>query len=88
MYCLEIFTKYGNKLRNITNFFNILSAADSEEALLEQALAMSMDPDAPSAMETPMPDLNTMSEEEQIAYAMQMSLAQSSGWSHCLSLLQ
>ncbi|XP_033633462.1 26S proteasome non-ATPase regulatory subunit 4-like [Asterias rubens] len=59
--------------------------ADSEEALLEQALAMSMDPDAPSAMETPMPDLNTMSEEEQIAYAMQMSLAQSSELSGLIS---
>ncbi|XP_022086680.1 26S proteasome non-ATPase regulatory subunit 4-like isoform X1 [Acanthaster planci] len=46
--------------------------ADSEEALLEQALAMS------GAMETPMPDLSTMTEEEQIAFAMQMSLAQSS----------
>ena len=40
---------------------------------------MSMDPDAPSTMTTPMPDLSAMSEEEQIAYAMQMSLQQSSG---------
>lgn len=53
--------------------------SDSEEALLEQALAMSMNPTAEtttSAMEeTPIPDFSTMTEEEQIAYAMQMSLA-------------
>lgn len=52
--------------------------SDSEEALLEQALAMSMNPGggSSSAMEeTPIPDFSTMTEEEQIAYAMQMSLA-------------
>ncbi|XP_038065001.1 26S proteasome non-ATPase regulatory subunit 4-like isoform X2 [Patiria miniata] len=61
------------------------NAPNSEEALLEQALAMSMEPDAPSAMETPMPDLSAMSEEEQIAFAMQMSLTQSSGLSGLMS---
>ncbi|XP_074640507.1 26S proteasome non-ATPase regulatory subunit 4-like [Tubulanus polymorphus] len=42
-----------------------------EEALLEQAIAMSMQ----SEDSEPMPDLGMMTEEEQIAYAMRMSLA-------------
>lgn len=62
------------------------STTNTEEALLEKALAMSLEPEEdriaaksssagvrdPSAM----PDFATMSEEEQIAYAMQMSLQQ------------
>ncbi|PIK59372.1 26S proteasome non-ATPase subunit 4-like protein [Apostichopus japonicus] len=50
----------------------------SEEALLEQALAMSMNPAAEttsSMEEAPIPDFSNMTEEQQIAYAMQMSLA-------------
>jgi len=58
----------------------------SEEAQLQRALAMSMDTDEPA----PVPgapkkaarqekDLATMSEEEQIAYAMQMSMADAGG---------
>ena len=43
----------------------------SEEALLQRALAMSMDGGAP--------DLAAMTEEEQIAYAMRMSMADSQG---------
>nr|XP_054766395.1 26S proteasome non-ATPase regulatory subunit 4-like [Lytechinus pictus] len=49
--------------------------ADSEEALLEQALTMSNQPMS-SFEETPTPDLGAMTEEEQIAYALQMSLRQ------------
>ncbi|XP_070540131.1 26S proteasome non-ATPase regulatory subunit 4-like [Ptychodera flava] len=53
-------------------------AADSEEALLEQAIAMSMQQPPSSVSEsvqdTPMPDFSAMTEEEQIAYAMRMSL--------------
>ena len=53
---------------------------DSDEAMLEQALAMSMHQTPSSAaQETPMPDFNTMTEEEQIAYAMQMSLQADEG---------
>jgi len=61
----------------------------SEEALLQRALAMSMDSEdavqAPGApRKAPQPqrperDLATMTEEEQIAYAMQMSMADAGG---------
>ncbi|CAN7938103.1 unnamed protein product [Ixodes hexagonus] len=47
----------------------------TEEALLERALAMSLDTE-PVAPASVVPDFATMSEEEQIAYAMQMSLQQ------------
>jgi len=51
----------------------------SEEALLQRALAMSMDTEeTPAANKTaaqPERDLSSMTEEEQIAYAMQMSMA-------------
>ncbi|XP_030842176.1 26S proteasome non-ATPase regulatory subunit 4 [Strongylocentrotus purpuratus] len=53
----------------------IAQPADSEEALLEQALVMSNQPMS-SFEETPTPDLGAMTEEEQIAYALQMSLRQ------------
>ena len=43
----------------------------SEEALLQRALAMSMDGGAGGGT----PDLAAMTEEEQIAYAMRMSMA-------------
>ena len=55
---------------------------NTEEALLEKALAMSLEPDEartganPSAIISAEPDFATMTEEEQIAYAMQMSLQQ------------
>ncbi|XP_002734599.1 26S proteasome non-ATPase regulatory subunit 4-like, partial [Saccoglossus kowalevskii] len=56
----------------------VKAPGDSEEALLEQAIAMSMQQPpsevAESVPETPAPDFSSMSEEEQIAYAMQMSL--------------
>jgi len=45
----------------------------SEEALLQRALAMSMDIEEKTGNKEP--DLANMSEEEQIAYAMQMSMA-------------
>ncbi len=58
----------------------ILYTESSEEALLKQALEMSMEPGDDS--ETPGPadtrsttvDFAMMSEEEQIAYAMRMSM--------------
>uniref|UniRef100_T1ISP0 26S proteasome non-ATPase regulatory subunit 4 n=1 Tax=Strigamia maritima TaxID=126957 RepID=T1ISP0_STRMM len=49
----------------------------NEESLLEKALAMSMETDAPVVANDP--DFAAMTEEEQIAYAMQMSLQQSQG---------
>jgi len=61
-------------------------AQTSEEALLQRALAMSMDTGeaggeaAPAAAEPAAAqekDLSSMTEEEQIAYAMQMSMAES-----------
>ena len=46
----------------------------SEEAMLQRALAMSMDTAEPgTAAPAPARDLSTMTEEEQIAYAMQVS---------------
>jgi len=53
------------------------SDPDSEEALLQRALAMSMETDETSAESDPpaVPDdLGAMSEEQQIAYAMRMSI--------------
>jgi len=50
----------------------------SEEAMLQRALAMSMDSgEAPTTRAAPQArDLGSMTEEEQIAYAMQMSMAE------------
>nr|XP_050027212.1 26S proteasome non-ATPase regulatory subunit 4-like [Dermacentor andersoni] len=55
--------------------------ASSEERLLERAMAMSMEtePPPPAAKATPsssFPDFAAMTEEEQIAFAMQMSIQQ------------
>ena len=48
----------------------------SEEALLEQAISMSMGQSTEE--QTPsVPDFSSMSEEDQIAYALQMSMANS-----------
>lgn len=49
--------------------------------MLEQALAMSMNPDSTDQPTPSVPDFGSMSEEEQIAYAMQMSLANSGNFS-------
>lgn len=49
--------------------------------MLEQALAMSMNPDSADQPTPSVPDFGSMSEEEQIAYAMQMSLANSGNFS-------
>nr|ACO12950.1 26S proteasome non-ATPase regulatory subunit 4 [Lepeophtheirus salmonis] len=49
--------------------------ATSEETLLQRALAMSMDTDEPAAESKTAPDLASMTEEEQILYAMRMSMA-------------
>ena len=65
------------------------TGGSSEDALLKQALEMSMQPEVAAPSETTadssaaaaavqaedMPDLSAMSEEEQIAFAMQMSLS-------------
>jgi len=48
----------------------------SEEAMLQRALAMSMDAAATPAAAAAEPDLGAMTEEEQIAYAMRMSMAE------------
>jgi len=58
------------------------SDPDSEEALLQRALAMSMETDETSAESDPpaVPDdLGAMSEEQQIAYAMRMSMQEEAG---------
>lgn len=54
-------------------------APSTEEAMLERALAMSMDttPAAPRPVVPAQPDFAQMSEEEQIAFAMQMSMQDS-----------
>ncbi|XP_077501585.1 regulatory particle non-ATPase 10 isoform X2 [Amblyomma americanum] len=52
-------------------------SGSSEERLLERALAMSMETEpAPAATTSSLPDFAAMTEDEQIAYAMQMSLQQ------------
>jgi len=64
---------------DIVNFGEDASMEDetSEEAMLQRALAMSMDTGEAGSGAAPAParDLSTMTEEEQIAYAMQMSMA-------------
>lgn len=51
-------------------FFSHLSAfSESEEALLKMSVSQ------PESGVTSLPDFSSMTEEEQIAYAMQMSLA-------------
>lgn len=64
------------------------TATNSEEALLEQALAMSLEGNQPAATSSSTgtdamnafpdnsPDFAAMTEDEQVAYALQMSLAQ------------
>ena len=52
------------------HFLCCLVLESNEEVLLKQALEMSMEPDS----ETPSADFAMMSEDEQIAYAMRMSL--------------
>ncbi|CAL1285281.1 unnamed protein product [Larinioides sclopetarius] len=57
-------------------------AADgsNEEAMLEQAVAMSLATESNTTTASPaVPDFSAMTEEEQIAYAMQMSLQQTQG---------
>lgn len=53
------------------------TVGNTDSAMLEQALAMSMNPDSADQPTPSVPDFGSMSEEEQIAYAMQMSLANS-----------
>ena len=72
---------------------NVVAAAtaapSNDDAMLERALAMSMDQQpsgnvssvasaAPTVLAPAYPDFATMTEEEQIAYAMQMSMQESS----------
>lgn len=53
----------------------VSTEATSEEAMLEQAISMSM---GGQEQKTPsVPDFGSMSEEDQIAYAMQMSMQNS-----------
>nr|BAF75714.1 antisecretory factor-like protein [Pinctada fucata] len=53
------------------------AGGNPDEAMLEQALAMSVQPDFGEQTTPSVPDFGSMTEEEQIAYAMQMSLANS-----------
>ena len=63
----------------------------NEDAMLKQALEMSLQPEPETASTTPaappVPDFSMMSEEEQIAYAMQMSMQPDAGETNCNSLL-
>ena len=65
-------------------FWSCIFVENSEDALLKQALEMSMQVETPAPAPeverrpTP-PDFGTMTEEQQIAYAMHMSLAPSAG---------
>ena len=57
-----------------------------EDALLQQALALSLSQQNPSSSSaTIMPDISAMTEEEQLEYALKMSLAQSGQTSQSLS---
>uniref|UniRef100_A0A8D8LDS5 26S proteasome non-ATPase regulatory subunit 4 n=1 Tax=Cacopsylla melanoneura TaxID=428564 RepID=A0A8D8LDS5_9HEMI len=59
---------------------DVTAPAGSEEAMLERALAMSMDTSGPAparATSAGQPDFAQMTEEEQIAFAMQMSMQDS-----------
>lgn len=52
-------------------------SATTEEAMLEKALAISMsNPEQTKSSASNVPDISAMTEEEQVQYAMQMSLAQ------------
>ena len=58
--------------------FSSQCSASTEEALLEKALAVSTTPgDVASTVATPSMDFNTMSEDEQIAYALRLSMENS-----------
>lgn len=62
----------------------LIPVETDEEALLKQALDMSMDQDAPDDSPGDVPNVSSMTEEEQIAYAMQMSLGPSAA-GQCLT---
>ncbi|XP_062575543.1 26S proteasome non-ATPase regulatory subunit 4-like [Saccostrea cucullata] len=53
------------------------AGGNNEEAMLEQALAMSVQQETGDQPTPSVPDFGSMTEEEQIAYAMQMSLSNS-----------
>lgn len=68
-----------------------LSSGPNEEALLERALAMSLGGDESSTAANTVssitsaggaPDFSAMSEEEQIAFAMQMSMQDARKWKY------
>ncbi|XP_066991560.1 26S proteasome non-ATPase regulatory subunit 4 isoform X2 [Anabrus simplex] len=56
---------------------NPVKEVANEEALLERALAMSLEGGEEEQIPVNIPDFSTMSEEEQIAFAMQMSMQDS-----------
>lgn len=64
MVSLQVFVPAINRLLTFDP-----SAAESEEALLKMSVSQ---PESSAAV---LPDFSSMTEEEQIAYAMQMSLA-------------
>ena len=65
--------------------FSSFCPASPEEALLEKALAVSTTPgEVAPAVPTPSMDFNTMSEDEQIAYALRLSM-ENSGTSNIAS---
>ena len=52
--------------------FKPISAVSEEDALMQQAIALSRQETSSAAM----PDFSSMTEEEQLNYALQMSIAQ------------
>lgn len=67
----------ANSAKEATQSPSQTESGTSEERLLERALAMSLDTEpAPMATTASLPDFSAMTEDEQIAYAMQMSLQQ------------
>lgn len=67
----------ANSAKEATQSPSQTESGTSEERLLERALAMSLDTEpTPVATTASLPDFSAMTEDEQIAYAMQMSLQQ------------
>ena len=52
----------------------LFAAGSVDDALLEQAMAQSVQAEDVPADPSPIPDLASMSEEDQIAYAMRLSM--------------
>jgi hypothetical protein len=68
----------------VFNFF----LAPNEEAMLERALAMSLEGGEEKQSTPAVPDFAHMTEEEQIAFAMQMSMQDARKFSLCFTVIE